>query len=524
MLGVASDGRRPTLASAPAPAKAWERSAGGVLPTYSLAEVATHTTVEKGVWVTFRGGVYDITTFVQNHPGGVDKIMTAAGQSVEPFWSLYRQHLQPKSTAADGPVPKDHVAEILAPLQVGWLDPAEMARQKRSAADDNDPYAHEPERHPALKLISATPCSGESPATLMSDSWTTPNDLFFVRNHHPVPVLDDQTFTLEVSSLGGNVRSFTLAELRALPQATVTASLQCGGNRRGELNSVRKTSGNAWGLGAISNATWTGVRLVDVLAAAGAPSDEETAEAAGVGHVELEGVDGTTASIPVGKATSRSGDVLLAYEMNGEPLPPDHGFPLRAVVPGYVGVRNIKWLRRVSAQEEEAHGVWQRGIAYKMLGPDVTSADGVDLSKVAPVNELPVTSAILVPQPDAKVAAAIDEGAPASTVEVKGFAWSGGGRGIVRVDVSADDGATWHTATLGDGSEQPRHKAWAWTFWEADVPLPAAVAAKGATKLVCKAVDASHNTQPESVAAVWNLRGLANNAWHRVPISVVPEE
>jgi len=108
-------------------------------------------------------------------------------------------------------------------------------------------------------------------------------------------------------------------------------------------------------------------------------------------------------------------------------------------------------------------------------------------------------------------------------LQVKGFAWSGGGRGIVRVDVSADDGATWHTATLGQGSEQPRHKAWAWTFWEAEVPLPAAAVAHAGTRLVCKAVDAAHNSQPESVASVWNLRGLANNAWHRVPIRVVEE-
>jgi len=86
----------------------------------------------------------------------------------------------------------------------------------------------------------------------------------------------------------------------------------------------------------------------------------------------------------------------------------------------------------------------------------------------------------------------------------------------VRVDVSADDGLTWHTATLGEGSDQPLSRAWAWTFWEAELPVPAA----GMSKLVCKAVDASHNTQPESHAAVWNLRGLANNAWHRVPIKV----
>ena len=189
------------------------------------------------------------------------------------------------------------------------------------------------------------------------------------------------------------------------------------------------------------------------------------------------------------------------------------------MVPGYVGVRNIKWLTRVCAQPEEAQGVWQRGIAYKALGPDVTAPDGHDLSQYAPINELPVTSAILSPLPNATIEADAD----GDTIDVRGFAWSGGGRGIVRVDVSADDGATWHTASLGEGSEQPRHKAWAWTFWEVEVPLPAGAAANGGARLVCKAVDASHNSQPESPAGVWNLRGLANNSWHRVPIKVVSE-
>ena len=212
------------------------------------------------------------------------------------------------------------------------------------------------------------------------------------------------------------------------------------------------------------------------------------------------------------------GDVLLAYEMNGEPLPPDHGHPLRVIVPGHVGVRNIKWVNKIVASAVEADGVWQRGMAYKAFGPDVTSLDGIDLDKYAAIQEMPVQSAILSPQPNAKVL----EGGPDATVEVKGFAWSGGGRGIVRVDVSADDGQTWTTATLCEGSEQPMHRAWAWTFWEAEVPLAKGSDAQAAT-LVCKAVDASHNTQPESVKGIWNLRGLGNNSWHRVAVQAAED-
>lgn len=302
----------------------WQHSAGSDrLPTHSLAEVAKHNTLETGVWVTFRGGVYDITSFIQNHPGGVDKILTAAGGSLEPFWALYRQHVQPSGSSGGGLVPKDHVADVLGPLQIGWLDPAEAAKLPARSADD--PYANEPTRHPALRLLSETPCSGESPAHLMADSWVTPNALFFVRNHHPVPVMDEKTFKLEVSLPGGKSVTYTLDQLRAMPATTVAASLQCGGNRRGELNSVRKTSGNAWGFGAISNARWTGVRLRDVLVAAGVPADEDRASAAGIGHVQFEGHDGTIASIPVHKATSNRDDVLLAYEMKcGVSTPTQH--------------------------------------------------------------------------------------------------------------------------------------------------------------------------------------------------------
>jgi len=517
-------------------------AAGAALPIYSKAEVAKHTTPETGVWVVFQGGVYDITTFVQNHPGGTEKIMTAAGGEVEPYWSLYRQHLVSETAA------KPHVAEILAPLLIGHVDPEELAlaAKAKSNRPADDPYAGEPERHGALRMLSQTPCSGESPQTLVFDNWLTPNALFFVRNHHPVPRLEPASYTLRVEGLGVTPRDFTLSELEALPRAEVTATLQCGGNRRGDMDAHKRTSGNAWGAGAISNARWGGVYLRDVLLECGLASPLR----AGVQHVQFEGEDGTKASIPASKACSEYGDVLLAYEMNGEPLPADHGFPLRAVVPGHVGVRNIKWLRRVVASEQEAEGVWQRGIAYKSFGPNVTSLEGLDVAKAAAMQEMPVQSAIVSP-----VAGAALEGGT-SEVTLQGFAWSGGGRGITRVECSADDGRTWHTATLTEGSDQPRERAWAWTFWECEVPLPkpeaattapAAPAAPAAPQeapavgagpttpgntppgsrqlsLVCRAVDASFNAQPADVAQVWNLRGLANNAWHRVSVSLEADD
>jgi len=185
-------------------------------------------------------------------------------------------------------------------------------------------------------------------------------------------------------------------------------------------------------------------------------------------------------------------------------------------VPGHVGVRNVKWLQRIKPSDEEAHGPWQRGLAYKGFSPGVTSVKGMDVAAIPSVQEMPVTSAIVEPYPNSKVDADGD-------LTVKGFAWSGGGRGIVRVDVSGDGGATWVAAELTEGKEQDMSKAWAWTFWEAEVPIPKEKAGQ-AVQMVCKATDAAYNVQPESVAGIWNLRGLNNNAWHRVDVRAMEED
>ena len=193
----------PSVAEPSPPIPKWQRE--GDLPTYTRAEIAKHTSAETGVWVIFRGGVYDITEFVQNHPGGVEKILTAAGQSVEPFWSLYRQHIQPAASSAAPAVPKDHVAEILGPLQIGWLDPAEAAAEAAAAAAraaSDDPYKDEPARHPALKMLSETPCSAETPAH--GRFYLTPSALFYVRNLHCAQAGRVQ-LALEVSGPAGAV-------------------------------------------------------------------------------------------------------------------------------------------------------------------------------------------------------------------------------------------------------------------------------------------------------------------------------
>jgi len=277
-------------------------------------------------------------------------------------------------------------------------------------------------------------------------------------------------------------------------------------------------------VGAISTAEWKGVLLADVLewmlSEQDQHKDRETSLAGhkrlkaaterGMKHVQFTGAEGLSASIPVHKLLMvNGGDVLLAYEMNGESLPPQHGYPLRVVVPGVVGIRNVKWVTHICLSPDEAPGIWQRGIKYKGFGPSTTGVEGIDTEKIPSLQEMPVQSAITHPENDTVIA-------PGPGI-IKGYAYSGGGRGIVRVDVSIDGGETWSTAKLGDGSQQPLHRAWAWTRWECAVDVPST---SKPIQIVCRATDAAYNVQPDTVEGIWNIRGILNNAWHRVTVSV----
>lgn len=465
------------------------------LPTYTQADLLRHTTKETGIWVSYKDNVYDITDFVGNHPGGAGKIMLAAGKALDPFWRIYQQH------------EKANPLELLAAMRIGRLaDPSPVET-------GNDPYDTDPkDRHPGLIFHNRKPCNAELPSEMLLDSWLTPTPLWFIRHHHPVPVADPGQHTLAVDGLGMKPLNLSLAELKSrFPKRVIVSTVQCGGNRRSDLDRVQQTSGIPWGPGAISTARWGGVYLRELLQDTEALTPEE-AERLGVRHIVFHSLDGMQASIPIDKVLNPYGDVLLAYEMNGEPLSADHGAPLRVIVPGVVGVRNVKWLSRITAAPEEATGPWQRGPAYKGLSPMVKSFDGVDIESVLSMQEMPVQSAIVSPA----AGTVVDD-----DLEVRGWAWSGGGRSIVRVDVSLDEGRTWTTATLNEGSEQRPGRAWAWTFWEAELTVPAELRGQKLTVL-CRATDSAYSTQPERPEPIWNLRGLNCNSWHRVALQHEP--
>lgn len=453
----------------------------------------------------YKDGVYDITEFAENHPGG-NKILLAAGDSIAPFWALYGAHHT------------NDVYAMLEGLRIGNL--AKADREAAAAAPkDEGPYACEPTRHPALIVRSQRPFNAEPPSTLLVTEFLTPNALFYVRNHLPVPIVDPKTYKLDVIIEGEDgepIRhiSLSLDDLKTkFPIHTITAAMQCSGNRRHEMTVVKSVQGLDWDHMAISNAQWTGVLLRDVLHYAGL----EDSQTSYLQHVQFEGLDRDVtapygASIPIEKALCSTGDVLLAFKMNGEELPLDHGYPVRVLAPGIVGARCVKWVSKIQASKEESKSHWQQN-DYKAFSPSV-NWENVDFKSAPAIQAYPVQSAICEPVEGTVIGHGEEE------ITIKGYAWSGNGQGIIRVDVSCDGGNNWLVADLIQEKPDRYNRSWAWTIWEVRVPVSKLPA--GNVELVAKAVDSSYNTQPDTVAPIWNLRGVINNAWHRVHVVVEP--
>ena len=293
---------------------------------------------------------------------------------------------------------------------------------------------------------SQVPFNAEPPLARLRAAAITAQVDFYVRCHGAIPHLPEEAHRLRVTGRVATPLDLSLAELRQrFPARSVTAVMQCAGNRRADLQVVRPTSGDPWAPGAIGNATWSGVALADVLRAAGADPGAAlhvAFEACDEVETPSEGRFSYGASIPMAKALAP--EVLLATGMNGEPLTPEHGFPLRAVVPGYAGVRSPKWLTGITVQDRPSDNPMQAR-DYKLLPPDVT-AETVDWAQGITIDEMPLNAAICDPAPHATL--------PAGPLTLRGYAIATA-RAVTRVDVSADGGRTWrqaHTAARCDGA------------------------------------------------------------------------
>ncbi|KAI0400113.1 Oxidoreductase, molybdopterin-binding domain-containing protein [Xylaria palmicola] len=481
------------------------------LPRYRLSEIREHGPKSPRPWVIYGDKVYDITDWVAAHPGG-DVILRAAGGCIEPYWDIFAIHKVP------------YVRDILEQYVVGKVhsDDLENGRPLQNAVED--PFVSDPERDARLRRITEKPCNAETPADELADAFLTPNETFYIRNHMWVPVIDESEadnhgITIELPD--GQVKTYSVGELKArFKQHSVTAVLQCSGNRRNDMTRhAKRTNGLQWTVGAISCAKWEGVRLRDVLADAGLPLGSPGEDAR---HVQFSGLEAYGASIPIESAIDPRGDVLLAFKMNDKPLPRDHGFPVRVVVPGHVAARAVKWVNKIVVSDEESTTTWQRK-DYKCFGPNETRQDW---DKYKSIQVMPITSAItrtrLKPELRETPAAEPEPGATASgrVVQVEGYAYSGGGREIQRVDISLDGGASWDQARLLDDTEQEKgSRAWCWKRWAYEGVLPAVrddARGEAKTTFVVKATDDAYNTQPESHKSIYNLRGNLATAWHRV--------
>jgi DMSO/TMAO reductase YedYZ molybdopterin-dependent catalytic subunit len=326
-----------------------------------------------------------------------------------------------------------------------------------------------------------------------------PIDRFFVRNHTSTPLIDADTWRLQL--FGAGLRDsptaaapveFTYRQLRRLPSETVTAFVECAGNGRSYFGSQQgqTVSGTAWKLGAVGVARWRGVRLSTVLRHAGLTRHAVDVLPSGLdpnyvtGGVDLGPV---RRPLPVRKALH---DVLLAYEMNGQPLPADHGHPVRLIVPSWVGIASIKWVGRIEVATEPLFSPWNTQY-YRLFGPD------------HPVEGVPFDRQVV------KSAFELDSGAQlpvGRTTRLTGRSWSANGR-IRRVDVSVDGGRSWRRARLtGPGS--------GWQRWHLDW-TPAAA---GAYELRARATDERGNRQPD--VAPFNSLGYLFGGVVRHPVTV----
>jgi sulfite oxidase len=356
-----------------------------------------------------------------------------------------------------------------------------------------------PGKHPSFVVKEQAPLNGGVPVDRLVREALTPADHFFVRSHAAVPRLDPAVQRVSVSGSVRYHRTFTLADLQQeFPSVTLVAALECAGNRRDELIALRPVPGELpWSSEAIGNAEWTGVPLAAVLDAAQVLPGAAHVVFSGVDRVTKEGRSfGFGGSVPLAKAASP--EVLLAYAMNGEPLRPEHGAPLRVIVPGYIGARSVKWLGQITVQPRPSDNYFQAR-AYKLFPPDV-DAHTADWNAGVMLGEIPVNSVIASPTDGAIVAA--------GPQAVSGYALSGRG-GIAAVEISSDGGRTWQAATTA-----AQASPWAWCLWELAVDLPA-----GEHELAVRARDAAGHAQPERLRDVWNFKGYANNAWHRVRIT-----
>jgi len=393
-------------------------------------------------------------------------------------------------------------------------------------------------RNPSLiRLTGKHPFNCEAPLDKLFDAgFLTPSELFYVRNHGAVPRVQGSPddWKILIHGLVETQLELNLTDLKNLfPVVTLPVTLVCAGNRRKEQNVIRKGLGFNWGAAGLSTALFTGVYLSDVL-------DYVQPIRPHAKYVIFEGAD----SLPNGPygtsqrlswASNKDKGMLIAWAMNGLPLEPDHGFPIRVVIPGQIGGRSVKWLKRIEISAEESqhylHFWDNKVIPTEALPEQARAEEHWWYNPNYIINDLNVNSAIAKPNHDEVLhVPAVDNEHSSTLYAVRGYAYAGGGRRVTRVEISFDEGDTWQLADImypedlfravcydstvyGTLDLTERETCFCWCFWRFDVEI-SELARRDA--IMVRAMDESLASQPRDM--YWNATGMMNNWWFRVAI------
>jgi nitrate reductase (NAD(P)H) len=390
-------------------------------------------------------------------------------------------------------------------------------------ADQFSPDNWLPRSSDLIRLTGKHPLNAEARLSPLYDAGLiTPNELHYVRNHGAVPRILWEFHELDIEN--GKL-TLSMNDLKNdFECINIPVALACDGNRRKELNMIKKSKGFSWGSGAVSCAYWKGPLVRDILLKAGISQDTPKGQRR---WVNFEGADepseGKYATcLPLDYVMDPMNDVILAYEMNDVPLPPDHGYPVRLMIPGYVGGRCVKWLKRIwiSEKENDSHyHIWDN----RVLPAFVTEKDG-EFAEVlfrhpdTACNEQNLNSVIVKPAQGEQIP--LSSARKGQTYRIEGYAYDGGGHEVQRVEVSLDDGETWLYCIRKFPDTPIRHgnKFWTWLHWHVEVEITHLLQAKSIT---VRCFNVFKNTQPKEPN--WNVMGMMNNCWYVVKPSIVQD-
>jgi len=351
-----------------------------------------------------------------------------------------------------------------------------------------------------MVVLNDLPWNIEAKAHLLDDK-ITPNSKMFIRNNGKIPVeIDAKNWTLTIDGESAKEhKTFTINDLKTkFKQHTYQLTLECGGNGRSEFNPPAK--GNQWTIGAVSCATWTGVRLKDILTAVGIKND-----AVYIGyHAADTHLSGDPSKEPISRGApmhkALQEETLIAYKMNGKNIPLAHGFPLRLVAGGWPASVSGKWINRISVRNIEHDGTKMKGTAYRVPKNPVAPGDKVKEEDMEIIESMPVKSLITYPKSGAIVK-------KSETLTIRGHAWAGE-LAVSKVEYSIDFGGTWKACNLEKAANRL-----AWQHFSVAIQFPK----PGYYEVWARATDSNGTSQPMLLPG-WNPKGYLNNACHRIAI------